>query len=678
MDHERLRGLLGGLAAARRPRAAPPRYRRARRARHAPGHRLGADLDVAQLRAEIAAPRSASRGSPRASSFRATSRSASARWRARRDRRAAAPSRSRSCARRAPRSWSPRKSSARASPPSSADAQLRAPRRRARAQPPRAARPRPGRRSRDASTRPRSRSRRARAARRSPSSRAISAAARNASSASTALPAAVARACRARGSTSARSARRSIPSSSAVRSRAAASSNASAAAAARAAARLYSTARPVAAERRRGGEVVGEVGERAAEPPVAASSASPTRRCSSARRAPREPVVERPAHELVGEAVGEPARRQLLDHPAAHRLVERGQQLGVPRGRRPADDVELELRPTVAASSSRSLVAGRQAREPLADDLAHALGRAELGERPRERDRAVDDLDRAGLDERAPQLADQERVALGQVADRPRELREPGAESAPAARRDELGHLVAGEPGEPQPDDVVGPAQVGERLRRASPAPRPRCRGTWRAAARARRRPAAPGGAAAAASDASAQCPSSSTSSTGRVSLTPVEQVGDGGVQAVALGVGIGLDRRRQLADPRREVGEQPRELAAAGAERGAQLGRLDARARAARAPRRTGRTACARPRRRRRRGRARRRSPPRPRTRARAGSCPSRARRRPARRGGPRPGAVGIERAQRLQLARAPDERERRGEAKRAGKVGMRTLHGR
>ena len=43
-------------------------------------------------------------------------------------------------------------------------------------------------------------------------------------------------------------------------------------------------------------------------------------------------------------------------------------------------------------------------------------------------------------------------------------------------------------------------------------------------------------------------------------------------MQPVALGVGVGPDRGRETADPGAEVGKQPGELAAAGAERGAQL----------------------------------------------------------------------------------------------------------
>ena len=75
--------------------------------------------------------------------------------------------------------------------------------------------------------------------------------------------------------------------------------------------------------------------------------------------------------------------------------------------------------------------------------------------------------------------------------------------------------------------------------------------------------------------DASAQWPSSSTSSTGRPAH-PGEQVGDRRMQSVALGVGVGLDRQRQLAHPLGQIGEQPRELAARGAQRGPQLGGVD------------------------------------------------------------------------------------------------------
>ena len=74
------------------------------------------------------------------------------------------------------------------------------------------------------------------------------------------------------------------------------------------------------------------------------------------------------------------------------------------------------------------------------------------------------DLDDPGLDERAPQLADEERVAVGEVADRLCELRRAGADVTARGAADELRYVVARKAGEPQPHDVVGSAQVGERL----------------------------------------------------------------------------------------------------------------------------------------------------------------------------------------------------------------------
>ena len=123
---------------------------------------------------------------------------------------------------------------------------------------------------------------------------------------------------------------------------------------------VVSTPRCGAAERRGGGEVVREVGERAARAVLGALE-----RLADAQvklRAPhrREPVVERPPHELVREAVGEPARRELLDHPAADRLVEAPRAARAPSSRRRARTiVELELR----ARGGRELeqVGGRRA-----------------------------------------------------------------------------------------------------------------------------------------------------------------------------------------------------------------------------------------------------------------------------------------------------------------------------
>ena len=54
------------------------------------------------------------------------------------------------------------------------------------------------------------------------------------------------------------------------------------------------------------------------------------------------------------------------------------------------------------------------------------------------------------------------------------------------------------------------------------------------------------------------------------------EQVGDRRVEAMALGVRIGLDRLAELADQGRQIRRQPGQLARAGAERGAQLCHID------------------------------------------------------------------------------------------------------
>ena len=251
-----------------------------------------------------------------------------------------------------------------------------------------------------------------------------------------------------------------------------------------------------------------------------------------------------------------------------------GEQLGLAQAGRPSDDVEPELR----AGGGRELEhvggPGREAREPLADDLAHALGRTELRERPGEPDRSVDDLDELRLDQRAPELADQERVPAGELADRPRELRRAGAELALRGAPDELAHLLAREPGQPQPHDVVGAAQVGERLRE-------RLRDVGLGVAE--------GGEQQHARVARGPREVTQEQQGRRVGPVPVleheqhrpaadagEQVGHRRVQAVALRVRIGLDRRRQLAHAERQVGQQPRQLAARGAERRAQLDRID------------------------------------------------------------------------------------------------------
>ena len=236
-------------------------------------------------------------------------------------------------------------------------------RRRARSSPPRAARPRPGRRSRAASTRPRSRSRRARAARRRPSSRAIAAVSRERLERVERVARRDGSPCRARGRPPrARRGRRSR-----ARARCAAASPASSKASAargrprpRAGCTRCRAAAP--SERRGGGEVVREVGERAPERPSARLERLAHAQVQLGPPQRREPVVERAAHELVREAVGEPARGQLLDHAAAHRLVERREQVGLGRARRRAGRCRARTR----ARRWPRARAGRSSRAPAA------------------------------------------------------------------------------------------------------------------------------------------------------------------------------------------------------------------------------------------------------------------------------------------------------------------------
>ena len=132
----------------------------------------------------------------------------------------------------------------------------------------------------------------------------------------------------------------------------------------------------------------------------------------------------------------------------------------------------------------------------------------------------------------------------------------------------ELAHVVVGEAGEAQPDDVVGAAQVGERLRdglgdvglgvaEGGEQEHARVAGGARQVAQEQERRGV--GPVAVLEDEQH-----------RAGAEPHEQVGHRRVQTMALGVRIGVHRRRQVADARRQIGEQPGELAARRAQRDA------------------------------------------------------------------------------------------------------------
>ena len=320
------------------------------------------------------------------------------------------------------------------------------------------------------------------------------------------------------------------------------------------------------AERCRGGEVVGEIGERAARARAARLERLADAEVQLGAPRPREAVVERAPHELVAEPPRALAAGDLVDHAAGVGLVERAQQLGVGETGGAPDDVELDLGPRGRGELEQVDRGRREPGEPPAHDLADALGTAQLARRAMHVDPAVRQLDRARLDQRAPELAEQERVALGERVQR---LRERDRRIAPRRAPDELRHLRVRQAGQPEPDDVVA-AQVGEGLgergrdvRLRVPERREQqdrgAAGPGQMAQQQQRRPvrpvqvleheqrrAAPRGA--------------------------VEQTGHGGVEPVALGVRIGVRRGREPAGPRGEVGQEPRELPAGRAQRGGQL----------------------------------------------------------------------------------------------------------
>jgi hypothetical protein len=328
----------------------------------------------------------------------------------------------------------------------------------------------------------------------------------------------------------------------------------------------------------------------------------------------------------VREPEREPARRKLLDHPAGDRLLERRPQLGLVHG---TQNVEVEL----GAGGRRQLEqvgGGRpQARQPPRHDLAHALRRREVVERAAQPHGVA-------LAEAAPQLADQERVAARQLGDPVSQLGRGLLVARGAAH--ELGDLVGGEATESQPDDVVGAAKVGERLRqrllhvglrvakgRHHEQSRPP-RGPRQVAQQAERGGVGPVGVL-------------EHKQHGVVAARALEQVGDRRVQPVALGVGIGRRAvRQQAVDP--QIAERLHERAVGRTHHRVARAVEDERA----AARRVGRELAHEPALARARLAADERDPP---------ALASRPR---------------DERAQRHQLARAPYEREPRAEAQRSG----------
>ena len=275
-----------------------------------------------------------------------------------------------------------------------------------------------------------------------------------------------------------------------------------------------------------------------------------------------ETVGHRAADELVREAVGQPASRSLEENPAPNGLVDGVEQGGLRDDSGAANGVELELGAGHGGEGEQLVRLRREPREPLADDLAHGRRSAELGGRSRELRPAWTDLDRARLDEVAPELGHEERIPAGQLADDGRQSRrrlETGRQA------DELRDLVHGQPAEPDADDPLGSIDVDQRVgelggdvgvrvpeRGDEKHPRSGARAHEVTHQLQRRR-------------------------VGPVHVLeheqhrglradPDEQGGDGGVQPVALRVRVRRRRTRRVADAPRELGQQTGELRPAGA----------------------------------------------------------------------------------------------------------------
>jgi hypothetical protein len=290
------------------------------------------------------------------------------------------------------------------------------------------------------------------------------------------------------------------------------------------------------------------------------------------RTTPRgEPVVERPAHELVGEPVSERVARHLLDHAARDGLVER-------RGERRrvdapglADHVGLELGAGDRRQLEHSPRPGLEPREPLVDHVAHALRRVEPVQRV---GKVGAGPGGAGLDELAPQLRQQERIAAGQLEDR---LGQRGqALEAAAGLADEVLDVVGREAREPQPRDLLVPAQVDERVAELL-----RHVGLGVAERRDDEQAGVGGGPPEVAQEQERRMvgpvPVLEDEQHRRVPAGRDQELDDRCVQPVALRVLVGCDGIGKVADAGGEIRQQPLQLAAAGPEVVAEAGRIDA-----------------------------------------------------------------------------------------------------
>ena len=137
-----------------------------------------------------------------------------------------------------------------------------------------------------------------------------------------------------------------------------------------------------------------------------------------------DPVVDGAAHELVREAAGGRRPGQLLEQSrlAVASSTAASERAPVEPGGL-GEDAQLEPRPGDGRQLEQSRSSPAQPRQALPHDVADPLGAAQLGDRPRQVHAAVRDLDGAALAQVAPELAEQQRRPVGELADRGSELR---------------------------------------------------------------------------------------------------------------------------------------------------------------------------------------------------------------------------------------------------------------
>ena len=237
----------------------------------------------------------------------------------------------------------------------------------------------------------------------------------------------------------------------------------------------------------------------------------------------RHAVEDRPAHQLVGEAVGEAPPRRLRHETAPHRLVHRVEQAAFVEARRATDGVQLER----GADRRAELEHDRRSSGPSRASLCLTTSRTVSGvpmvdDRPRQAHGGGPHLERVGVDELPPQLREQEGVpvreaAIASVTSRAglraawRDGRTPATSSSsePAETQTRRPPPSASDRRESPQSAVDTSASASRKVAtsssRASAPARTRCRRRSRVGA-------------------SAQCTSSSTSSTGDRSLTAVSR----------------------------------------------------------------------------------------------------------------------------------------------------------